>query len=91
VEALRSLLGSFPGIGPTGTDIFLREVQGVWPDVAPFVDKRAADGAGRLGLPGDPDGLASLASSDELPRMISALVRVSRSKEAADEILSAAG
>jgi hypothetical protein len=91
MTALRSLLGEFPGIGPTGTDIFLREVQGVWPDVAPFVDKRAVDGAGRLGLPDDPDGLARLADRDELPRMVSALVRVSRSKHAADEILGAGG
>src|SRR5215468_12502421 len=29
---LRALLDEFPGIGPTGADIFLREAQLVWPD-----------------------------------------------------------
>src|SRR5205809_1948578 len=30
VRELRGLLMEFPGIGPTGADIFLREVQSVW-------------------------------------------------------------
>src|SRR5438270_10120314 len=36
VRRLASLLSEFPGIGPTGASIFLREVQEVWPNVAPY-------------------------------------------------------
>ncbi|MFI7689186.1 endonuclease [Nonomuraea sp. NPDC049655] len=85
------LLREFPGIGPTGADIFLREVQGVWPQVAPHLDGRVLDGAARLGLPRQERGLARLAGSgDELARLSAALVRVSTSKKAADEVKSAA-
>lgn len=37
----------FVGIGPIGADVFLREVQVVWPWVGPHVDARALLGAGR--------------------------------------------
>jgi endonuclease III len=85
------LLQEFPGIGPLGADIFLREVQAVWPQVAPHLDKRVLDGAAKLGLPRQEGRLAGLAhSNDELVRMSAALVRVSRSQKAADEVKSAA-
>src|SRR5215211_287882 len=42
------LLQEFKGIGPTGAAIFCRELQGVWPELAPFVDDIAAKGARRL-------------------------------------------
>lgn len=35
-------LQHFKGIGETGADVFLREVQVVWPWVRPYFDKRAA-------------------------------------------------
>lgn len=86
-----ALLQEFPGIGPTGADIFMREVQGVWPQVAPHLDKRVLDGAARLGLPRQERRLAGLAhSNDELVRMSAALVRVAHSKKAEDEVRSAA-
>jgi hypothetical protein len=86
-----ALLMEFPGIGPTGADIFLREVQGVWPQVAPHLDKRVLDGAGKLGLPRQERTLARLAhSNDELVRMSAALVRVSRSEKTAKAIKAAA-
>lgn len=85
-----ALLQEFPGIGPTGADIFLREVQAVWPQVAPHLDRRVLDGAARLGLPRQERRLAGLAhSNDELVRLSAALVRVSHSKKAADEVRSA--
>ena len=34
VAELRRLLREFPGVGPSGADIFLREAQRVWPEVA---------------------------------------------------------
>ncbi len=48
-----SLLQEFPGMGPAGTDIFLREAQGVWPEAAPTWTRKALQGAGRLELPKD--------------------------------------
>jgi hypothetical protein len=41
VERAGALLQEFTGIGPTGSSVFLREVQGVWPWVRPFLDTRA--------------------------------------------------
>lgn len=48
-DDLRTLLRELPGIGRVGTDIFLREVQDVWPEFSPFVDSKALQGAERLG------------------------------------------
>lgn len=75
VERLRRLLQEVPGIGPVGSAIFCREVQGVWPDVAPFVDERVLDGAGRLGLPASPRAMVGLVDRSDLPRLAAACVR----------------
>ncbi|WP_406530380.1 endonuclease [Streptomyces sp. I8-5] len=61
LDALRAGLRRTPGIGPAGADIFVREVQAVWPETAPFVDGKALQGAERLGLPASPAKLAKLA------------------------------
>jgi endonuclease III len=88
---IRTLLQEFPGIGPSGADIFLREVQAVWPSVAPYLDDRVIAAARKLGLPADPGQLARLAGSDQdVARLGAALIRVSRSKDAAEEIKRAA-
>jgi endonuclease III len=90
-RAATDLLTEFPGIGPAGADIFLREVQGVWPEFAPHLDAKVLDGARKLSLPDDTAELAGLAQSpDELPRLAAALVRVSTSRKAADGVLAAA-
>jgi hypothetical protein len=74
-----SLLRAFPGIGPAGADIFLREVQAVWPSVFPYVDERVLAAASTAGLPRDPDKLAKLAGSGPgLARLTAALLRASR-------------
>ncbi|MFI9629547.1 endonuclease [Streptomyces sp. NPDC052042] len=65
LDVLRAGLRRTPGIGPAGADIFLREVQAVWPETAPFVDAKALQGAERLGLPTSPAGLARLAEEAE--------------------------
>ncbi|WP_201787503.1 HhH-GDP family DNA glycosylase [Wenjunlia vitaminophila] len=57
----KELLQQFPGIGPVGVDIFLREAQAVWPEYAPYFDQRARKGAERLGLPTSPERLGRLA------------------------------
>jgi endonuclease III len=88
---IAALLQEFPGIGPAGASIFLREVQAVWPSVAPYVDDRVRAGARELGLPDDPEALAQRAGSDrDLARLAAALVRVTLSKTAPDELKRAA-
>ncbi|MFC7546686.1 hypothetical protein [Plantactinospora sp. GCM10030261] len=79
--AVRRELTAFPGIGPTGADIFLREVQGVWSDVRPFLDRRAVSGAKRLRLPTDPNALAALVRPVDVPRLAAALIRSSLAGE----------
>lgn len=83
---LRRLLTSFPGIGPTGADIYLREVQAVWPDLRPYADRRTLSGAERLGLPKAPQRLASLVDEAEFGRFASALVRVALGEESAGAV-----
>lgn len=61
LDALRAGLRRTPGVGPAGADIFLREAQAVWPETAPFLDKKALQGAERLGLPSAPEKLVRLA------------------------------
>ncbi|MEY7978599.1 endonuclease [Streptomyces pilosus] len=87
---LRRLLREFPGIGPTGADIFLREVQRVWPEAAPYLDRKALDGARRLGLPQDPERLLTLAEDTEPAVLAAALVRAAIGREVADDTLSRA-
>ncbi|WP_067432899.1 HhH-GDP family DNA glycosylase [Nocardioides jensenii] len=73
---LRDALSAFPRIGPTGADIFCREVQRVWPEVAPFFDKRALRGASAYDLPTDPRRLADLAPQGRITEFAAALARV---------------
>jgi hypothetical protein len=76
VRAAKLLLKQFTGIGDIGADIYLREVQDVWPWVRPYFDKRALDAAGQLGLPRDAGKLAALTGRAIAP-LAAALVRVS--------------
>ncbi|MGN9758450.1 endonuclease [Streptomyces sp. SD31] len=87
VTELRRLLQEFPGMGPAGADIFLREAQRVWPEVAPYLDDKALSGAQRLGLPKDPDRLADLAGNTEPAVLAAALVRAAVDKEVAEDSL----
>lgn len=84
------LLTEFPGIGPVGASIFLREAQAVWPQVAPYVDRRTLDCAAEAGLPARPGFLAEAAGSGrDLARLSAALIRVSRDSGAAAEVRAA--
>jgi len=85
--AIASRLAEFPGIGPAGASIFLREVQDVWPVVAPYVDAKVTSGAHRVRIPADRESLAALlAGSGQPARLAAALVRVSLSQRAASEV-----
>ena len=75
VEDLIDAIAGFPRIGPVGARIFCREVQDVWPEVGPFFDDRALDGARRLGLPTDAAELGALAPRGRVAELAAALVR----------------
>ncbi|GAB2814797.1 hypothetical protein [Streptomyces daliensis] len=84
-------LREVPGIGPTGTDIFLREAQAVWPEFVPHIDQKALQGAERLGLPRSADALARLVTEREVAPLAAGLVRAALDKKVADEVREAAG
>ncbi|AOW90179.1 endonuclease [Streptomyces olivaceus] len=90
VPEVRRLLQEFNGVGPTGADIFLREAQLVWPEAAPFVDRKALRGAERLGLPKDPDRLLGLAGKTEPAVLAAALVRAAVDKKVREDTLARA-
>jgi endonuclease III len=83
---LRALLMEFPGIGPTGADIFLREVQDVWTGIRPYLDRKVTAGARKLHLPTAPQSLAHLAGPADTTRLASALVRVALDRHAAEDL-----
>lgn len=85
VGVAKRLLKEFTGIGDTGADIFLREVQDTWTWVRPYFDARATAAAADLGLP---DGAAELAGlgGNECARLAAALVRVSLDTALRDKV-----
>ncbi|MET7303524.1 endonuclease [Embleya sp. NPDC005575] len=88
-DRVEELLRAFPGIGPSGARIFCREVQGIWPFLRPVLDRKALDGAGRVGLPQSPEALAELVDGDDLARFAAGLVRVELDKRLVDRVKAA--
>lgn len=86
---LRRRLREVPRLGPTGVDIFCREAQAVWPELRPYLDRRALDGARRLRLPTDPDQLAGEVAGEQLAQFAAALVRVALDKRLAERVTAA--
>ncbi|POX39352.1 endonuclease [Streptomyces sp. Ru73] len=86
VDRLRELLQKVPGLGPAGADIFLREVQAVWPDLVPCIDGKAVQGAERLGLPKDPKALARLVPAEDTAAFAAALVRAALEKSVVEDV-----
>jgi endonuclease III len=80
VRAATRLLKQFKGIGDTGADIFLREVQDVWTWARPYFDERATAAAKKLGLPTSPAELGRLAPRANA-RLAAALIRTSLDDE----------
>lgn len=77
-DRMAGLMTAFPGIGPAGAGIFLREVQALWPEVFPQVDARVQAAARKAGLPSGPAELARLAgSAGRLTELADALLRLS--------------
>ena len=86
IAKARRLLKQFKGIGDTGADIFLREMQDHWTWVRPFFDGRALAAAKELGLPGNAAELGDLAPQSNA-KLAAALVRVSLDADLLDELL----
>ncbi|MFE7571004.1 endonuclease [Streptomyces sp. NPDC057539] len=84
ITTLRSLLREVPGLGPVGVDIFLREVQGIWPEVAPYLDAKALQGARGRGLPDEPKALARLAGDTDPALFAAAMVRAALERKKRD-------
>lgn len=81
----RDRLKSFKGIGDVGADIFLREIQGVWPEHYPFADRKALAAATRLGLPNTSKALSKLVENHRFPALVAALVRAELAGVTADD------
>lgn len=81
---LRRLLREVPGLGPAGVDIFLREVQSVWPEAGPLLDEKALQGARRLGVADDPGTLLKLADDTDPAHLAAGLVRAALDKDVAE-------
>lgn len=86
VGTLRGLLRKVPRLGPVGADIFGREAQRVWPELRPYLDGKALDGARKVGLPAEREKLAGLVNDQDLARLAAALVRVSLDRKLAGRI-----
>lgn len=86
----RALLKEFKGIGDVGAGVFLREAQVAWPELHPFLDRKAAGAARRLGLPGAAADLAVFAEGPPaFARLAGALVTASLEKTI-DDVLEEA-
>lgn len=80
-DSLIDGLVGFTGIGPVGASFYVREVQEVWVEFAPYLDDRAARVAQRLGLPTDAPALARLLPSVPFAVLVAALVRADLSHD----------
>lgn len=88
-DAMRRALREVPGLGPVGVEIFLREVQAVWPETRPLFDGKALKGAERLGLPTRPQELAGLVPEAAYAVFAAALVRAALDRHVVDEVTAA--
>lgn len=85
----RRLLKEFDGLGDVGVDIFFRDVQAAWPELHPFADSKALDGARRIDLAKSADELCELVDQREFPRLVTALVRMELAGDS-DQVLASA-
>jgi hypothetical protein len=85
----RRLLKQVKGLGDVGVDIFFREAQVAWEELFPFVDRRAAQAARRLGLDADPWVLTGGRRPEAFTRLVAALVRTGLADDH-DAVLEAA-
>lgn len=65
----RRLLTELPGIDDRVVDLLFRDLQVIWPEVGPFVDRRALEAARKLGLARTAAQLATVAGGNESERL----------------------
>lgn len=90
----RVLLKRLPGVDDEVVNLFLREAQVLWREVAPVADRRALVAARRLGLGRSTDDLAALAGGRDTERfawLIGALARTDLEDRYADVRRAARG
>ncbi|WP_306118000.1 MULTISPECIES: hypothetical protein [unclassified Roseitalea] len=80
------LLTRFKGIGDVGADIFLREAQIAWRENYPLADKKACNGARKLGLPDTAAELSTLVPDEGFADLVAALVRADLDGADADSL-----
>ncbi|MFC7550896.1 hypothetical protein [Plantactinospora sp. GCM10030261] len=74
----RQLLTALPAVDNQVVDLFLREAQALWPEVAPVADRRALAAARKLGLGRSARDLVALAGerrSERLAWLVGSLAR----------------
>lgn len=79
---IRRLLKQLDGVGDAAVDVVFRELQGPWPELYPFADRRAMDVAKRLRLGTTPAGLAATVGRERFARVVAALIRADRIRAA---------
>lgn len=62
--SLQGMLVQIKGLGRTGTEIFMRRMQGFWRELGPFVDQRTEGSLRKLGLPSEGEELLRLIEED---------------------------
>ncbi|OOQ83211.1 hypothetical protein PEBR_36336 [Penicillium brasilianum] len=63
-EQVRARIKEIKGIGDLGVELFLDNVQSVWPSMAPFVDSRSVPTAEEIGLGNDVEAIYSHLQKD---------------------------
>lgn len=81
VQMEHRLLKQFHGVGTTGAEIFLREVQGIWGEVYPYADQKVSKAAKKLELPSEPQRLARLVPRVDFPRFVSGILRIEKQSD----------
>lgn len=77
-EKARKKIKEVKGFGELAADVFCNTVQGVWGELAPFLDPRSQKTAVRIGLPGSAEELFGMVGRNpvEMARLASALTVV---------------
>ncbi|KAJ5488858.1 hypothetical protein N7539_003748 [Penicillium diatomitis] len=65
-EEVRTLVKEFKGIGELGAELFLDNVQSIWPSMAPFIDSRSLRTAEEIGLGNDVSAIYEQLQHDPL-------------------------
>lgn len=75
---VREKMKEIKGFGDVAADIFFDSAQGVWGELAPFLDLRSQKTAERIGLPGNADDLFRILKNSpvDMARLASALTVV---------------